>query len=362
MKNTLVPHGWHRAAGDRPFNAVIAARVRSVVPPRLLRERSSMHSSAGEQGSRSASRDISVTVGQQVESEPSNPRKRHPPPEPVLQSEEWYGLIALEEYLGALDSPAAILLCGTEDHHGQSSLGSPLLSMVASPPRPGYLGAPRPRLVRMSSSNASSWPTTYGSTGSSTGSSTGRMWEKPASSFLPNSSGSGDVATPPNCRFAWGNRYMTSDIEEMLMDELKKDGLLHKVCSSGSSRNARIYTPASRHSSLRRRIAWKVTPIRDGRYLTLIGQEETQDPSARKDGPPPDANAESPKSLPKWLDVPGLSEDARRHTELFVSVDWASTPLGPLEHWCQSLLNMVNICLSSPFPVLLSWGPEMILL
>jgi PAS domain S-box-containing protein len=41
---------------------------------------------------------------------------------------------------------------------------------------------------------------------------------------------------------------------------------------------------------------------------------------------------------------------------------WAATPLGPAEHWSETLIATVNLMLHSPFPTILSWGPEMVFL
>jgi PAS domain S-box-containing protein len=41
------------------------------------------------------------------------------------------------------------------------------------------------------------------------------------------------------------------------------------------------------------------------------------------------------------------------------AVDWASTPLGPVEEWPQSLVTAVNILLSSQFAMWMGWGPEL---
>jgi len=43
---------------------------------------------------------------------------------------------------------------------------------------------------------------------------------------------------------------------------------------------------------------------------------------------------------------------------LIRSMDWSQTPLGPFEHWPQSLRTTVSLCLSSTFPILIAWGPE----
>ena len=42
--------------------------------------------------------------------------------------------------------------------------------------------------------------------------------------------------------------------------------------------------------------------------------------------------------------------------------DWAATPLGPIEDWSETLVGTVNLMLHSPFPTILSWGPEMVFL
>ena len=41
------------------------------------------------------------------------------------------------------------------------------------------------------------------------------------------------------------------------------------------------------------------------------------------------------------------------------AVDWASTPLGPVDSWPQSLRTTVNILLASRFPMWMAWGPEL---
>src|SRR5580658_3808971 len=44
------------------------------------------------------------------------------------------------------------------------------------------------------------------------------------------------------------------------------------------------------------------------------------------------------------------------------SYNWSQTPLGPIEDWSETLLATVNLMLHSPFPTILSWGPEMVFL
>jgi hypothetical protein len=46
--------------------------------------------------------------------------------------------------------------------------------------------------------------------------------------------------------------------------------------------------------------------------------------------------------------------------ELIRSMDWSRTALGAVETWPLSLRTTVSLCLSSTFPILIAWGPEMI--
>jgi signal transduction histidine kinase/DNA-binding response OmpR family regulator len=47
---------------------------------------------------------------------------------------------------------------------------------------------------------------------------------------------------------------------------------------------------------------------------------------------------------------------------LLQSIAWAETPLGPLANWPQSLRTTVSIGLSSRFPILIWWGPELVMI
>src|SRR3954463_12837900 len=42
------------------------------------------------------------------------------------------------------------------------------------------------------------------------------------------------------------------------------------------------------------------------------------------------------------------------------ALDWARTPIGPLASWPPELRTAVDICLSSRFPILLWWGPDLV--
>ncbi|MCF6507927.1 hypothetical protein E9549_11005 [Blastococcus sp. MG754426] len=42
--------------------------------------------------------------------------------------------------------------------------------------------------------------------------------------------------------------------------------------------------------------------------------------------------------------------------------DWARTPLGPQQDWSPTLRTAVGLCLNSRFPMLLVWGPELVMI
>src|SRR5262245_32987489 len=55
---------------------------------------------------------------------------------------------------------------------------------------------------------------------------------------------------------------------------------------------------------------------------------------------------------------PGTSEMA----SLMRSLDWSKTPVGPPELWPESLRTAVRICVTSPYPIFMTWGPSWTLL
>jgi PAS domain S-box-containing protein len=56
--------------------------------------------------------------------------------------------------------------------------------------------------------------------------------------------------------------------------------------------------------------------------------------------------------------ITGASEMAGRIREY----DWSRSPLDAIEEWSETLLATANLMLHSPFPTILSWGPEMVFL
>jgi hypothetical protein len=50
------------------------------------------------------------------------------------------------------------------------------------------------------------------------------------------------------------------------------------------------------------------------------------------------------------------------HNALFLSLNWATTPLGPISRWPSRLRGIVQTMMASPFPALISYGPEYVLL
>jgi len=44
------------------------------------------------------------------------------------------------------------------------------------------------------------------------------------------------------------------------------------------------------------------------------------------------------------------------------NVDWPATPLGPVESWPPTLRSALSLCLGSPVPMMIWWGPELVTL
>src|SRR5437867_7740457 len=47
---------------------------------------------------------------------------------------------------------------------------------------------------------------------------------------------------------------------------------------------------------------------------------------------------------------------------LMRTVDWPATPLGPVESWPPTLRSTLSLCLGSPVPMMIWWGPELVTL
>ena len=57
-----------------------------------------------------------------------------------------------------------------------------------------------------------------------------------------------------------------------------------------------------------------------------------------------------------------LFNDSDPMSRLMRSIDWKSTPIGPVEAWPGTLATALSICLASRFPIVIGWGPELLLL
>ena len=73
------------------------------------------------------------------------------------------------------------------------------------------------------------------------------------------------------------------------------------------------------------------------------------------------ANVASPEfGAPSAESVEIMGKGEMAH--LIRAYDWASTPLGPLDHWSRELVAIVNLILCSPTPGRLLWGPDLVLI
>ncbi len=61
----------------------------------------------------------------------------------------------------------------------------------------------------------------------------------------------------------------------------------------------------------------------------------------------------SPQSVREFMaDVGQVGSD-------MLEVDWAATPLGPIEEWPNALVTVVRVLLTSRFAMWMAWGPEL---
>src|SRR5579871_6558434 len=75
---------------------------------------------------------------------------------------------------------------------------------------------------------------------------------------------------------------------------------------------------------------------------------------------------EPSKTIPAAASSPASSQDlfsgGGEMGARMRAMDWSQTPLGPVEFWSGSLKTAVSICLNSRFPMVIWWGPDLILL
>ena len=62
-----------------------------------------------------------------------------------------------------------------------------------------------------------------------------------------------------------------------------------------------------------------------------------------------------------WTRIP-MSAALPRHIQFARSIDWAATPLGPIESWGFDLRAMCNLIMGSPHPAAMYWGEEYIII
>lgn len=60
-----------------------------------------------------------------------------------------------------------------------------------------------------------------------------------------------------------------------------------------------------------------------------------------------------------WTQLP-LSDALPSHIQFARGVDWASTALGPIEHWDADLRQMCNLIMASPHPAAMYWGDDLV--
>src|SRR5262245_211026 len=85
----------------------------------------------------------------------------------------------------------------------------------------------------------------------------------------------------------------------------------------------------------------------------VASQEDAREPQSNgmTDGTQPSA-----QPVPNWLRNGGATGS------LIHSINWGTTPLGPLSNWSPELKASLAFCLSSRLPLAISWGADQITL
>ncbi|CAK7242601.1 MAG: hypothetical protein STHCBS139747_004097 [Sporothrix thermara] len=105
----------------------------------------------------------------------------------------------------------------------------------------------------------------------------------------------------------------------------------------------------------------KSTP-NDANYTTEAAKHDDAD-SSTSPGTIKEANLSATPVLDDakpsfdWTRI-AISDDMPAHIRFARSVNWAATPLGPIEQWCGDLRTIANLVMGSPHPAAMYWGPK----
>jgi hypothetical protein len=166
----------------------------------------------------------------------------------------------------------------------------------------------------------------------------------------------------------------------------------HALRHAESWRSARVWdstssecTPhvegnmSSKHTGLSNDWSWTTRTLHEDTVLVIEGTaicDPIPSPVRKVEPPAPCKYASqsssslslptptNPKPFPlgSGLDLTAYPTAALEHNALFLSRPWSTSPLGPVDTWDAQLRGIVQIMMASPFPVLVSYGPEFVLL
>ncbi|TPX19095.1 uncharacterized protein E0L32_011256 [Thyridium curvatum] len=83
---------------------------------------------------------------------------------------------------------------------------------------------------------------------------------------------------------------------------------------------------------------------------------DPETPIQQESNPDDDDDDDSSPSF-DWTRI-AISPSLPSHIQFARSIDWASTPLGPIENWAADLRSMSNLIMGSPHPAALYWGHD----
>ncbi|KAF2765202.1 hypothetical protein EJ03DRAFT_217859 [Teratosphaeria nubilosa] len=166
----------------------------------------------------------------------------------------------------------------------------------------------------------------------------------PASSSLPpasmtlNAPGDiemgGDIAAEPADYFAGAVRMPEAAVETPTFEASGTERGVIPTIEQNATFNAATTLPAMAPTEIL--------------GIDLLPSTHAQIPLAPSDAPSFD-----------WTRIP-ITDAMPRHIQFARSVDWASTALGPIEHWSSDLRQMCNLIMASPHPAAMYWGDDLI--
>ena len=133
--------------------------------------------------------------------------------------------------------------------------------------------------------------------------------------------------------------------------------LVNDTSDDGSRRTSRYTMSTDHNDGVRAQRSWSTSGI-----ASPLGSRSTEAILRAASAGDLDHFQIYPQNEPgffDWTRLP-ISPALPRHIQFARSINWAVTPLGPIENWTAELRSMCNLVMASPHPAAMYWGPELV--